>query len=529
MFDFILHDGNIIDGSGTVPYKGDIGIKNDKIAAIGNLKQYEADCDINLDNLAVSPGFIDLHTHSDFTLLVNSNAESQVHQGVTTEVVGQCGHGCAPVSDSSIISKYIIGYHRGIDIDWQSFGEYLDRLDSRELGVNVAAMVGYGPIYLAVKGTETTQITPNELEQMKKLLEQSLSEGAVGFSTGLEYWPGNITNIEEINELCDVVSKYNALYATHVRNRDLYYDLGFVEALSTARNADVSLQISHIQPKYGAPKYAMEHTLSMIHHSLSNDVDVYFDVIPDEWSFTTMSSILPASAFEGGLSNLMNKLTDHHERNKLKSNLKPIWQLVKANKWDKIALLRADNSPNLVGLTFDEISYRLGVDPLDAVLDILYYEGDNLYNATWTSRSFFEDDVKLCLKQQHCGVISDNIALAPYGQLKNTQWSPTSYNWTARLFEHYVRDQNVITLVEAVRKITSLPANRLGLKNRGLLKPGYYADITVFDPQNISDKSSLKNPNVYPDGIVHVFVNGCLELSNGSRNPSNGGLVLKRT
>lgn len=530
MFDFIIANGTIYDGSGKPGYRSDIGISAGKIEAIEDLSQYSASRHIDATGLSVAPGFIDMHTHSDFTLLINGSAENQVHQGVTLEAIGQCGHSCAPVYDPTSFSKSIIGYHSdaGVPISWQSFGEYLARLEEQNLGVNVVAMVGHGALYRAVKKEQSSPVSPVELGAMSTLLETALEQGAFGFTTGLEYWPGSIATPDQIVELCKILPRYEALYATHVRNRDLFYDLGFTEALATARVSGTKLQISHIQPKHGAPAYAMEHTLEMIEHATNSGVDVGFDVIPDVWSFTTMSSILPAWAFEGGIAGILQKLERPEDRNKLKDNPTPIWQLVKERKWEKIALLRADKSPELVGLNFAEIGQKLRVDPHEAIFDILLKEKDNLYNATWTSQSFSNDDVILCLQQQDCGVISDNIALAPYGKLKHTRWSPTSYNWTARFLETYVKNGQILTLPEAVRRITQLPAHRLGLKKRGVLKNGYAADITIFDLDKVTDKSTLKNPNVYPEGFEYVFVNGSMELESGTRTDAHGGCVIRR-
>ncbi|MBT8333337.1 MAG: amidohydrolase family protein, partial [Deltaproteobacteria bacterium] len=449
MLDYIIANGTIYDGTGQSGYQSDIGIKDGVIDVIGDLEKYSALEQIDASGLVVSPGFIDMHTHSDFTLLVNGAAENQVHQGVTLEAIGQCGHSCAPVTNPSSFSKSIIGYHSGLPITWKSFDDYLSHLEKQKLGVNVLAMVGHGPIYRAIKGEDSSSVSREELDEMIKLLEASLEQGAFGFTTGLEYWPGSISTPEQIVELCKVLPRYDALYATHVRNRDLFYDLGFTEALATARVSGAKLQISHIQPKFGAPEYAMKHTLDMIERATQCGVDVSYDVIPDVWSFTTMSSILPAWSFEGGVPKILERLSSAEERKKLKINPKPVWQLVKEKQWEKIALFRADNSPELVGMTFDEIGRTLNLDPYEAALDILLQEKDNLYNATWTSQSFSDHDITLCLQQPTCGVISDNIALAPYGKLKNTRWSPISYNWTARFFEKYVKNQQILTLPEA--------------------------------------------------------------------------------
>jgi N-acyl-D-amino-acid deacylase len=252
---------------------------------MGRLNGATAARTVDLGRLAVSPGFIDLHTHSDFTLAADGRAQSQVHQGVTTEVIGQCGFSCAPVSNVNDVAIMAPGFTDGmVDVDWRSFGEYLDHLDKMSLGVNVAAFVGHGTIHRAVLGDALRPADDAELDRMKVLLDESIDGGAYGFSSGLEYWPGSLASPDQMAELVAVAAKRDVLYATHVRNRDLFYDIGFGEAISTARAAGARLQISHIQTKHGAPSYAMQHAIDMVNTAKGHGVDVDFayDVIPHD-------------------------------------------------------------------------------------------------------------------------------------------------------------------------------------------------------------------------------------------------------
>ena len=528
MLDIVLEGGTVYDGGGGEAFVADPGIRNGKIQEIGNLAGATAAERVPAAGLAVAPGFVDLHTHSDFTLLVDGRAESQVHQGVTTEVTGQCGFSCAPMTCDADIEKAGIGYMScGLDLGWRSFGDYLERLEATPLGVNVAACVGHGTIHRAVLGDALRAPEAEEVAQMTRLAEEAFEQGAAGFTTGLEYWPGSLCRIEHIAPLCEAAARRGRLYATHVRNRDIYYDLGFGEAIATARASGARLQISHIQPKFGAPDYAMEHTLELIESARRRGVDLAFDVIPHDWSHTKVSAILPRWAQEGGPSALLDRLGDPAQRDAMKRHPDPMWRLVAAGHWHEIRLLRSDANPGLVGATFEEIGRDRGVAPYDAVLDLLREEGEGLHHLLWTSRSFSEDDIRLCLQQADCAVISDTLALAPDGPLEDQIGSLSGYGWAPRFLGTYVRDQGVLSLAQAIRKLTALPAERIGLSGRGALRKGFRADVVVFDPTGIESRCSLSEPRRYPTGIDHVFVNGTPVIRDGTRTEANPGQVLR--
>ena len=527
-FDTIIENGTIYDGTGSTSYVADIGIVNGEIESIGQLKDASTSNRLNVEGSAISPGFIDLHTHSDFTLIVNGKAESQVHQGVTTEVVGQCGHSVAPLRHRDELAKKAIGYVEGTETEgWETFGQYLDALESQPLGVNVAAFVGHGTIHHAVMGDDLRLPDPEEVDQMADLVRQSFEEGAAGFSTGLEYWPGNQSSPETIEPLCAVASEFNKLYATHVRNRDRYYDLGFGEAITTARAANCRLQISHIQPKYGAPSYAMDHTLEMIQLDQKYGLDVAFDIIPHDWSHTLVMAILPKWALEGGVEKITQRLQDKATRERIKRNRNPMWMLVADRIWSKIVLLNSAENPQLVGETFEDIGKMRGVDPYDAAFDLLLEEAPAMHRLFWTSNSFRHADLELCLAQSECAVISDTKAVAPYGLLENEIGSLSGYGWTSEFLSKYVVDNQSLSLAEGIRRMTSLPAERLGLNDRGLIKEGYKADIAVFDLEAVKSTWTIKEPRSYAKGFEHVFVNGVATIQNGERTNDNCGTVLR--
>lgn len=529
MFDTIFSGGTVYDGEGHPPLQQDVGVRQGRVAALGDLSAATARQRLDVTGLAVAPGFVDLHTHSDFTLVVDGRAQSQVHQGVTTEVIGQCGISCAPLR------------HRGGAVDlaaglpadaargrqWRTFGEYLDVLAGSPLGVNVAAFVGHGTVHRAVLGDALHAGEPEDIAHMKRLVEQALDDGAAGLSSGLEYWPGILSSPEHLVPLCEAAAQRGRLYATHVRNRDRHYDLGFGEAISAARQSGARLQISHIQTKFGAPADAGEHTLELIAAARRHGVDVAFDVIPHDWNNTSVIAILPKWAREGGTQATLARLKDPAVRQRVKDNPAPMLLIVKAAQWHRVKLLNAHANRASIGLDFAEIGRQRGVDPYDAVMDMLIEEGPDAPRMMWATQSFSDREIEMFMRDSACAVISDTAALAPDGALKDQLFSLSGYGWAARFLQHYVRDRQVLPLSEAIRRITGLPAARLGLHDRGRLQAGQWADVTVFDPDQIESRFTPSQPRAYPGGIVHVMVNGELAVQDGCRTDRNAGVVLR--
>jgi len=527
-FDIVIKNGLIIDGSNSPGYVADIGINQNIITAIGQIPDENSKETINAVGLAVTPGFIDIHTHSDFSLLVNPAAESQVHQGVTSEIMGNCGFSGAPVSNPEEMSKSTFGYHPSVDITWRTMEEYLEVLSSHEPGVNTMNFVGHGALRQMVVGTKSQRPNPDELKQMLKILEQCLDQGAMGLSTGLEYWPGSDASYEELSTICEVLKKYDAFHAVHMRNRDMLFEYALAEVLSLARKTGVKTQIAHIQPKYGVPSKGMEHALKMIDWAREDACEVSIDIIPNEWGHTIISSCLPQWAFDGGVNKLLARLKDKDTREKLKKNPNCIWQLIPDGKWDRLMILKSDNNPQYQGKTLAEIGRLRDQDPYDSVLDILLEEGENLGRAMWAAYNFKNDDLALCLKKEYCMVMSDTMALAPYGKLKNTIASISGYGWTARFLEEYVIKQKIMPLEDGIHRLTGLPAVIFNIPKRGFIKPSYFADINIIDIANIKDKSTMTNLAQYPTGFDYVMVNGKFQMVQGKRLPVNNGQVLKR-
>lgn len=527
MFDTVISNGQVIDGTGAPGFMSDVGIVGDRIVALGNLAGAQSREKIDATGRTVAPGFIDMHTHSDFTLLVDGRADSQICQGVTTEAIGQCGFSCAPLGPCSA-NHQISGYiDAGVDVNWKTFGGYLDKLEEARPAVNVAAFVGHGTLHGTVKGHDLSPTTVGDIADMVRLAEEAFDQGAIGLSTGLEYFPGNIAPLEEVAAMAAVAARRGGLYATHVRNRDIYYDLGFTEAIATARHAGARLQISHIQPKFGAPPHAMQHSLELLYRAEREGVDIGFDVIPHDWAHTKMVAGLPAWAREGGWEKTIERLKDKNTRVLMTQHSQPHWRIVKARQWSDIVLLRAVENKALVGQSFEAIGRQRGVDPYDAYFDILIEEGVNMPHALWTSHSFSDSDIRMCLKEAMCSVMSDTLALTERGPLKGQIGSLSGYGWTARFLGHYVRDHNVVSLEEAINQITLRPAQRLGIKDRGRLRAGAYADIVVFDSEEVLDQISVLSPHKHPTGFEHVLVNGRFAMRDGKRNDEQSGHVLR--
>ena len=320
----------------------------------------------------------------------------------------------------------------------------------------------------------------------------------------------------------------DGLYATHSRNRDRRYFVGFGEALDVTRDSGVRLQISHINPKYGRPTHAMRNTLQMIEWSREEGLDVAMDVMPTNWNHTALTALLPAWALGLPRDELMALLGSTEGREKLKVNPLPIWLLAVEERWDKIRLLSSRGNVEYHGWTIEEIARERKTTGWDAIFDILMEEGEGLGSVVVTSEAFAEEDNRLAMSDPRCAVISDTMALANDGVLAGLKLGFLGYNWVARYIGHYLRDEKVLTLEEGLRRISSLPASRVGLTDRGRLAPGAAADVTIFNLEKVRDNSTIPNPNVYPDGFEHVIVNGIPAVGRGQRTPDHAGRVLRR-
>lgn len=526
MFDTIILNGIVIDGTGRKRKKVDIGINNEEIITLGDLKKAKGLRIIDAKGLFVTPGFIDLHTHSDFPLLLDGSAESFVRQGVTTQVIGNCGFSCAPLKKQEYFRRNIFGYSKFYKTDWTKLNGYFEILEKNGLGTNVIALIGHAAIRSFIMGYENRGATKKEIKKMTEVLEESIEQGAFGLSTGLEYFPGDIASDDEIISLLRVIKRYDCIYATHVRNRDEKFVSGFSEAFRVAEKMGIKLQISHAVPKYGAPKIASDWFLEKL-TKYSKITDIACDVIPYMWGPTSITAILPKTILNNNTNKIIKLLKDNQVREYIKNQKQPMWLLFRDKCWDKICIYYSKKYPEFIGNNLIEVSEKLKTTPFDAIIDILIAEGKDMFSTLMIGKIKNEKDLKKIINHLLAGVISDGMSLSLKGKLKNVRCSPGCYGWAPRFIKKYTGKGKNLTLEEGIAKITGFPSRRLGLKRRGLIRNGFKADIAMFSLDDFNDKSTFLKPGIYPDGLKYVLVNGEIIINNFKGTNKLAGKVLK--
>ena len=525
MLDLIVRGGTIVDGTGVAGYRADIGVSNGQVEIIGDLAGLECGTVLDSTGLTVAPGFIDIHSHSDFTLLVDPRAQSSIVQGVTTEVVGNCGHGCAPITDPALFAGNIYGFDPAIEIDWQTTAEYLERMDSAVPGVNVVPLVPNGNLRIAAIGPESGRATPDQLKTMVTLLEEGLDAGAFGFSTGLEYPSERSCSEEEIVELCRAVARASGLYATHTRNKEIYAVEAIEEGIRTAQAAGVRLQVSHIIPRRGGPNDALNRAMAIVEDASLNGMDIGFDAHTRLHGITNLSAALPPWAIDGGPDELAARLSDPDIREKLKRH-ESIISSFGLGGWDRVFLFQSAGSPHLQGKSLQELAPP-GGDEYDALFNILLNELDDPHRSLCLCLSYEEDQLQRAFEHPLCTVGSDATALALDGPLAETVFLG-AYTWAGWFFRRFVTELSVFTLEEAVHKLSAMPADRLGIGERGRIAEGAKADIIAFDSTIFRERGTLHKPNQLAEGVSHVVVNGVVTLQDGEFTGRRGGQVIRR-
>ena len=527
MLDLLVRGGTVVDGTGAPRFTADVGVEDGKIAELGSLEGAQAAETLDASGLVVAPGFIDVHSHSDFTLLVDPRAQSQVFQGVTTEVIGNCGHGCAPLTDPQRFTGNIYGYQPGlVDMDWTTVAGYLERLDAARPAVNVVTLVPNGNLRLAVLDEPEQQATPDEVKAMGRLLEESLEAGAFGYSNGLEYSVERACTEEETVELCRIVSRAGGLYATHERDKTEYAVEAIEEAIRVAEAAEVRLQASHVIPRRGSPPGSVERVIEILEQARARGMDVGFDAHTRLHGILNLSAALPTWAFEGGPDKLVARLRDPAVRAELRRH-KTIVSTKEGVGWDRVFLYSSDGSPELVGKSFAELAPP-GGDVFDAMYDILLNEAEAPHRSMIISHSYEEEWLRQTFHSPICTTGSDATALATDGPLADTVFLG-AYTWAAWFFRRFVRDDPDFTLEEAVEKLAAKPADRVGLSDRGRIKKGARADLVVFDPDRFREHGTLWDPNKLAKGVAHVVVNGGVTMKDGALTGDRTGQVLRRS
>lgn len=526
MLDLIVRHGTVIDGTGAPAVRADVGVRDGRIASLGDLSHAAARRDLDAAGLVVAPGFIDIHSHSDFTLLADPRAQSSVAQGVTTELIGNCGHGCAPVADLDAAKGNIYGYGPRPPITWQSIGEYLSTLEAARPAVNVLTLVPNGMLCRAVLGLDDRPPTEAELRRIGRLLEAGLDEGAIGFSVGLEYPIEWSCGTEQILRLCKIAAKYDGLFAPHLRNKDVAGLEAIDEGLRIAASSGVRLHIPHLVQRPGGPPDANARAFERIDRALRSGLDVSIDMHTRIHGLTNLAAALPSWALEGDAAQLRERLRDPSIRRRLAEHKSIITSLALGG-WDRVSLLTSARRPDLVGKSFAEMARETGTTPFEAVLDVLLEEAHDPHFPLCLAESYTEDQLRRAYEHPACMVASDATALCTDGPLAASVFHG-AYTWVAWFFRRFVRAEHIFTREEAVRKLTSQPAERLGLADRGVLANGKWADVAVFDPERFAERGTLTDPNQLAEGMVHVLVNGEVEMEHGRFTAGRAGRVLTR-
>jgi len=518
MLDVIIRGGSVFDGTGKPPAVRDVAIAQGRIAALGDLGAASAERVLPARGLAVTPGFIDVHTHSEYTLSVRPRAESAVHQGVTTHVTGNCGYSCAPIGQPELAKHLIFGFAPAAGGGWPDLGDYFAALERSGVAVNVASLVGHGVVRAAVMGLESRSATDDEIGRMEGVLERALDQGAIGMSTGLAYPPGKSADRRELAALCAVVARRGGLHASHVRNRDVRYVEGFEEVLSLTESTGVPLQISHIVTKHGAPAGATHRALEMVASARRRGLDVACDMLVCEWGPGQLSSFLRPEAFAGGLASTLERLRDAASRARLRQ-ADPSWRMaLDPGQYYRMVLARAPRTPDLVGRSFAQLTRQSGKDFHETACDILLAHGEQLYDVFTLA----------ALVSPHCMPESDDVVAGPPDAAAGGALTPGCYGWTSQYLAEMVRERRLLPAEEAVRRLTSLPAARFGLEGRGRLVAGYWADVVICDLDRIASNSTVTDFARYPTGVEHVFVNGRAVVEDGRHTGALPGRVLRR-
>ena len=531
VYDLVIRHGKIVDGSGNPWFHGDVAIRGNRIVAVGRVPPGMIRRAIDARGLVVAPGFIDMHSHSDYLLLEDGNAQSKIRQGVTTEVLGE-GTSAGPFKGALKPHRATV---RGKVVEWETLGGYFDTLDRAGVSVNVASYVGLDNIWQSVMGRSFERPSAEQREEMKTLVEEAMKNGAFGLSSLLAMPPGSLATTDDIVELCKVVAKYGGLFSTHNRNEgDGVFD-AIKEAIAIGERAGVPVDVIHLKIADEKLWGRMKEIVALIDQARERGVNVQANVYPYTRGNNNLASIIPPWAHEGGTVRMLERLKDPTQRQKMKKDIKegiPGWYnhyTAVGGDWGRMLV---SGKGSYEGLTMDRIiAARIkGKDPapdgLDVLFELLVEEGGSIPTVY---AHHTEKDMRLALVQPWCSIGSDGSAFAIEGPLRRGNPHPRNFGTFPRILGLYVREQKVLRLEDAVRKITSLNASKLGLADRGLLRAGNFADVTVFDPERVLDRATYTQPFQYCEGIEYVIVNGQLVLDRGKHTGAQPGRALRRS
>jgi N-acyl-D-aspartate/D-glutamate deacylase len=529
-FDLVLTNGHIIDGTGSPWYSGDLGIREGKIAAIGNLANAPRKRTIDVQGQVVAPGFIDMLGQSEMTILVDPRLPSKIYQGITTEITGE-GNSAAPLNDVIIQADVASYQHLKITPDWRTMRQYFARLEKQGMGINLASYVGATQVRRMVLGDENKAPTPDQLNQMKALVRDAMHDGAVGLSTSLEYAPAPYAKTDELIALAGEASKFGGIYATHMRNESDSVLQAIDEALRIGREAHIPVEIWHLKVAGKANWGRMPEVVAKVSSARAQGMDVAADTYAYPAWFNSFSAFIPQWAHDGGDAKLIQRLQDPAMRARIRKDM-----MTRSTEWDnewqeipgpEAVMIGVVQNPKLVplqGKTLADVAKLWNKDPIDALFDLL------IEDKAFTEVAVFgmsEPDVLLALQQPWVSVDNDSSGTSPEGLLGQEHPHPRAYGTFPRILRKYVREEKKLALEDAIRKFTSLPAQRMRLTDRGVLKQGMWADVVVFDPATIRDLATFEKPNQLSEGMNYVLVNGVPVIDQGKMTGALPGKVLR--
>lgn len=523
MTDIRIRNGRIVDGTGAAWFYGDVAVSGDAITAVGHLSGIDAERIIDAGGRVVCPGFIDPHTHSDFPLFNDPAPDYKLRQGITTEIIGNCGISVAPLEDATRaeLEKYAGFMQAPEGWDWHGFDAYLDAIEQRVTSrTNIMALVGHGTLRIAAMGFRPGAPTQAEMDHMKSLLDAGMAAGALGMSSGLVYPPGSFSDTAELIELAKVLAPYGGIYFTHIRGELDTLIPAVEEAIEIGRHAGVPVQIAHHKAMGSHMWGRTKETLARIDQARKDGVDVTADVYPYAASSGPLHAMLPPWAAEGGVRAILERMKDPSQRQRIQADMEqglPGWSMFKGIGWDRI-MIGQSTDPALQGRTIAAIAEARGCDAFQCAFDILLADDGS---TRIIKHAASEEDLEQVLRHPVVMVGSDSSVVAGHPH-------PRNYGTFPRVLARYVREKRVLTLEEAVRKMTSLSAARCGIYDRGILRPGMKADLVVFDPETVADRSTFAEPHQYPTGISWVVVNGRVAVEDGEPTGESAGCLLRR-
>jgi len=525
----LIRGALVIDGSNSEPFKGDVAVENGTITDVSPSGKGGGKAVIEADGLIVAPGFIDIHSHTDLTIFKHPLAESKAMQGVTTEVIGNCGIGAFPVDHErrAILIDYLKmhGFHLPPSgLSWNNFTQYADQLDHIGLGLNLAPLVAHGALRIAALGAEDRILSHKELKSMKRLLADSLEEGAWGLSTGLIYPPGSFATTEELVDLAKIVADYGALYTSHIRGEGATLMEALDEAIHIGKKGGVRVEVSHLKAmgkdNWGQGKEA----LLKLEKARQGGVDIAADQYPYEATSTSLAALVPQWAQMGGISELLRRLASSELTGQLQAEI--LAEINTRGGPSRIVIAEIGSARNIAlsGKNVNQIAQLWNCPPEIAVMRLLKEEKAAV-GAIYFSLS--DEDVAAILSSDRVTVGSDGMGMnAEEDSEKSTH--PRSYGTFPRILGVYAREKGYLSMAKAIHKMTGLAAGRVGLKNRGFIKPGFIADLVLFDPLTIQDRSTFDHPHQYATGVVYAWVNGCPIVQEGIITGNTPGRVLRK-